>query len=341
MSTSNKICNDGASKSNNDGVCEVNSMLQNMTTADIVENNTCANCGKEGNDVTNTCNKCKSVMYCNAACKKKHRHKHKNVCERIVAEKKECERRAAELLHDENLFKQPPPEEDCPICFLRMPILETGRRYQPCCGKVICSGCVYANAHIDLKKQLCPFCRTESPGSDEEAVEREIKRVEIGDAMAIFNLGYYYGHGIYGLPQSRSKALEFYHRAGELGFAESYYNIGNAYLRGNGVEVDKKKAIHYYELAAMKGDAMARQNLGNLEAQAGNMDRAVKHYTIAASGGHSGSLKMIKLMYKERHLTKDDYTKALRAYQTYLDEIKSDQRDEAAAYDDDHKYLDD
>ena len=57
----------------------------------------CANCGKEGSDVTNTCNKCKSVMYCNAACKKRHRHKHKNDCERRVAE-----------LHDEKLFKRLP-----------------------------------------------------------------------------------------------------------------------------------------------------------------------------------------------------------------------------------------
>ena len=28
--------------------------------------------------------------------------------------------------HDEELFKQPPPEEDCPICFLRIPTLKTG-----------------------------------------------------------------------------------------------------------------------------------------------------------------------------------------------------------------------
>ena len=38
------------------------------------------------NDNMNTCNKCKMVKYCNAACKKKHRKKHKNVCERRVAE---------------------------------------------------------------------------------------------------------------------------------------------------------------------------------------------------------------------------------------------------------------
>ena len=77
MSSSNKICNDGASKSNNDGVCEMNNMLRSMSTADTNNStdifNTCANCGKEGSDITNTCNKCNSVMYCNAACKKKHR----------------------------------------------------------------------------------------------------------------------------------------------------------------------------------------------------------------------------------------------------------------------------
>ena len=36
---------------------------------------------------------------------------------------------------------------------------------------------------------------------------------------------------------------------------------------------------------------------------------------------------IIKRMYKT-------YAKALRPYQAYLDEIKSDQRDEAAAFDD-------
>jgi len=34
-----------------------------------------------------------------------------------------------------------------------------------------------------------------------------------------------------------------------------------------------------------------------------------------------------------RQASKDDYTKALRTYQEYLVEIKSVQRDEAAAYD--------
>ena len=64
----------------------------------------CANCGKEEKGL-NICNKCKDAKYCNAACKKKHRSKHKKNCERRVAE-----------LHDMELFKKPPPPEDCPIC---------------------------------------------------------------------------------------------------------------------------------------------------------------------------------------------------------------------------------
>jgi hypothetical protein len=58
-----------------DEICDVNDTLHKMSTADRVS--ICANCGKEGDDVNNICNKCKQVKYCNAACKKKHRHKHK------------------------------------------------------------------------------------------------------------------------------------------------------------------------------------------------------------------------------------------------------------------------
>ena len=139
MSTPNKICNDNsASKSNDDGVCELEEKLQNTSVADI---SVCANCGREGSsDNMNTCNKCKQVKYCNAVCKKVHKKKHKKDCEehiRLAAEQ-------AAKLYDEKLFKQPPPAEDCPLCFLRLPLLATGWRYQSCCGKVICSGCDYA-----------------------------------------------------------------------------------------------------------------------------------------------------------------------------------------------------
>ena len=52
---------------------------------------------------------------------------------------------------------------------------------------------------------------------------------------------------------------------------------------------------------------------------------------IAAEGGHNNSLKRIQELYSFGDATKEDYAEALLSYQTYLSEIKSKQRDEAAA----------
>ena len=331
---------EGASISNNDIVCEVNDKLQKLSTADV---SICANCGKEG--ASNICNKCQVTKYCNAVCKKVHKKKHKKDCEehvRRAAEKHNEElKRAAELL-DIELFKQPPSEEDCPICFMRLPSLDpTGRRYQACCGKMICSGCFYAPVYDNQGKEVdskkCPFCRIPAPYTDEEVRKREKKRIEANDPFAIYNLGMYY-RGRNGYPQDYTKALELWHKAGELGIAKAYVNIGVAYDNGIGVRVDEKKARHYWEQGAIKGDADARHYLGNNEIRAGKWKRAIKHYMIAVRGGSNGSLEMIKQMYSNGHATKEDYTKALQLYQTYLGEIKSDQRDKAALADEDCRY---
>ena len=334
MSTSEKICNDVTitKSSSDDGICEVIGKLQNLSTSHKGRMNVsvCENCGKEGSDNMNTCNKCKMVKYCNATCKKKHRSKHKKACDRRVAE-----------LQDEKLFKQPPPEEDCPICFLRLPTLGSGRRYQSCCGKVICSGCICAPIYDDrgnkVSNKKCPFCRTPTP-TKEEMFNRIKKRVEAYDANAMYNTGNFYRDGRNGFPEDMDKAIELYHQAAKLGYTGAYNNIGFAYLSGRGVEVNETKARHYYELAAIGGSVGARHNLGIWEENTGNYDRALKHHMIAIRAGEADSLKEVKELYKKGHATKEDYTKALQLYQSYLQEIKSPQRDKAAADREDHRY---
>ena len=114
--------------------------------------------------------------------------------------------------------------------------------------------------------------------------------------------------------------------------------VGTAYYNGRGVERDERKADHYYERAAMRGHAAARHNLGNAEGCAGNWDRALKHWMISAGRGQNESVKMIQQLYMDGDATKEDYSKALQAYQKYLDDIKSEQRDKAAAFSDVYKY---
>ena len=70
----------------------------------------CGECGVTGGANLKICKSCMLVKYCNAECQRNHWPTHK----------KDCKLRAAEL-HDEALFKDPPPKEDCPICFLPMP----------------------------------------------------------------------------------------------------------------------------------------------------------------------------------------------------------------------------
>ena len=296
-----------------------------MSTTDS-DNNiaTCANCGKgeENSDDLKACTACKMVKYCNRDCQVAHRPHHK----------KACKKRAKEL-HDEELFNQPPPREDCPICMLPLPTLHSGYKYRSCCGKTICSGCIHAVEKRDGGVGLCPFCRTPAP-SAEGSIDLYKKRVEMKDAEAMYGLGCCYSHGQYGLPRDIDKALELWHRAAELGHARAYNNIGVTYNNGHGMERDMKKANQYYELAAIGGHIIARHNLGGNELQKGNYDRALKHFMVAAGGGHKNSLTAIQEMFKRGVATKEDYTQALRAYQAYLGEIKSPQRDEAAAADD-------
>ena len=171
--------------------------------------------------------------------------------------------------------------------------------------------------------------------------ERYEKRMEMDDAHAIFNLACCYKKGKHGMPQDRAKAWELFHRAGELGNSYANKNIGNAYDSGEGVEHDTAKAKHYWELAAIGGNVTARYNLGCFEEEdAENMVRALKHYIIAAGCGCNDSLNAIREFYMNGHATKDDYAKALRAYQKYVDGIKSAQRDDAALFDNDmYRYL--
>ena len=287
----------------------------------------CANCGKEGSNL-NICNKCKEATYCNASCKKKHRKQHKKKCEIRVAE-----------LHDEALFREPLPEHgDCPICFLLLPSMASGRRYYECCGKIVCCGCIHAPVYDNQGKIIagkkCPFCRIPPPTTDKEGAERLEKRMEMGDAYAFGIMGNYYDRGKCGLPQDSAKAIEYWQKAGKL----AYTNIGLAHDNGDGVERDAKMASHYDELAAMEGNVTARHNLGANEYNAGNYDRALKHFMIAVRGGCPHSVKKIQQMYMDGHVTKDDYANALRSYQAYLNEIKSDQRDKAAAFSESYRY---
>jgi len=182
-----------------------------------------------------------------------------------------------------------------------------------------------------VKEKIYVHCRTPRVVSGEEEIKRTKKLMEKGNADAFHHLAGYYAQGIMGLPQNWGKANELFLKAGELGCAKGYYNLGCSYTFGHGVEEDMNKALHYYELAAMGGNILARHNLGCLEGNSGNHHRAMKHHMFAAKAGHKAALDTVKQGFRNGDVTKDEYANILRAYHERQAEMKSDERDKAAA----------
>ena len=282
----------------------------------------CASCGVAGGDgiKLKKCTACHLVRYCGVNCQKDHRPKHK----------KECKKRAAEL-KDEILFKQPESSHfgDCPICCLPLPIDPKKSSLFSCCSKLICNGCNYANQIREYEGRLqhkCAFCRTVFRNiTCEEINERWMKRIEVNDPIAMCHTGKKrYSEGDY------KSAIEYWTRAAALGNVDAHYQLSCLYDKGESVVKDGKKKVHHLTEAAIGGHAKARHNLGCIEFENDRMDRAVKHFIIAAKLGLDMSLEAVKNLYKVGYVSKEDFAAALRGYQAAIEEMKSPQREEAS-----------
>ena len=198
-----------------------------------------------------------------------------------------------------------------------------------CCCKEICQGCNVANIKRELEGRLepkCPFCRKDLP-AEEEAIELLMKRVEVNDPVAMSQIGKEkYDEGDY------KAAFDYWTRAAALGDVRAHYELSCLYHNGQGVEKDEKKYVHHTGEAAIGGHPNARHNLGSFEGMKGRADRAVKHYIIAAKLGHDGSLDGLKILYKDGHVSKEDFTAALRGHKVAVDSTKSPQREEAVKF---------
>ena len=281
----------------------------------------CANCGKaESDDMKlKRCTACKMVRYCSRDCQVANWPQHE----------KACKKRAAEV--EEELFKDPPEREDCPICMLPLPIDPRHSMFQACCGKTLCLGCIHAQRKVDASSP-CAFCRTPVPPTGKEFIDRLKKGTERKDGNSICQLAIYYKDGKYGLKKDSAKALRLFLDAGQHGCAHAYYIAGNFYKDGLCVKKDMKRAKHYWELGAIGGSSHARHNLGCSEGEARNHKRACKHFLISAKAGHKDSLDAIKMGVKHGFVTKHEYREALRLYQKLHDDIRSAMRDEASKY---------
>jgi hypothetical protein len=187
---------------------------------------------------------------------------------------------------------------------------KTMEQFYSCCGKSICKGCVYS--FIDSGNIVkCPFCNSERGGlTADERFEEVMKRVGANDAGAIHVLGTYYYSGLGGLQQDRTRGMELYARAAELGHIEAHNFLGTIYDKGG----DLKKSKFHWEAAAMAGHEVARCILGHMEACSGNIERAVKHWKIAASAGQYDAMHHLRIQFERGFVSRESINSTLAAY---------------------------
>ena len=145
-----------------------------------------------------------------------------------------------------------------------------------------------------------------------------MKRVEANDPVALCREGAkQYNKGEY------IRAFEYFTNAAALGDVEAHYTmVAVMYRDGEGVEKDEGKEIYHLEEAAIGGHPSARHNLGWLELNNDNLERAVKHWIIAATHGDDGSIKALMKAFKLGLVDKDVLAAALRAHKDAVDATK-------------------
>lgn len=252
-----------------------------------------------------------------------------------------------EELKGADLFAPLPPTEDCAVCFVPLSRVPANSVYFACCGNVICTGCVEENQAV-IKKQdeenaakstcksdTCPFCRESRPSPDEHVRQLEARALK-NDDDALKSLGFYFMEGYRGLPKDHLKALDCWIRAVELGSPEACTSIGNSYLEGNGVSVDKERVALFIRVGALRGNIIGRHNIGCSEYfDLGNYEIGIRHWKIAAEAGSQPSVDALKKIYSnadgkfpgKEFIRKEDMDSIYRVCHDAQEEFKSEERE--------------
>ena len=139
-----------------------------------------------------------------------------------------------------------------------------------------------------------------------------------GDVFAQDTVGDMYDHGR-GVEQSYEKAVEWYRKAAEQGYANTQCRLGSMYHDGRGVEQSYKTAVEWYRKSAEQEYAAAQCNLG-LKYKYGqgveqSYEKAVEWYRKAAEQGYANAQCNLGVMYEYGQGVEQSYEKAVEWYQ--------------------------
>ncbi|EJK67891.1 hypothetical protein THAOC_11004 [Thalassiosira oceanica] len=233
----------------------------------------------------------------------------------------------------EELFREPPPPQECDICSLPMGC-SANRSIE---GSAAISLCHYSNSTVHGSR-CCPYCRqgyTDVESEKKNVVRRAKAKKDPHSILLIASMRQY---GINGFEQDEKKAFKELVESAELGSRDACCVIGHSYAEGSGVERNMNLAKYWYQIAAVRGCSTSRVELANFDLKEKDPESAVRHLMISCRLGDDDGLNLLGKLYrgglkkKDPCVTKDQYARALRSHKEFADSMKSDSRVAAAAY---------
>ena len=133
------------------------------------------------------------------------------------------------------------------------------------------------------------------------------KKADAGDAEAQTQLGVAYAKGT-GVEINQQEAAKWYHKAADQGYANAQWNLAFRYVRGEGVKKDNETAVRYFRLAAEQGYPPAEYDLGMMYLQGLGVQRsrttAIDWIVKASNHGYKEADAFLKSRGIEKTTTK-------------------------------------
>jgi hypothetical protein len=247
---------------------------------------------------------------------------------------------------DMDTFTLPPrDDDDCPICMTPFPFDCTCIAFQVCCGKMLCSACYESTFYGGIQRGIqgqdvwrCLMCR-EFPWTGQDVSDGnrgDIPLVEAhaekGNKDAMYNLAYRYVNGIQA-PRDVIRGLDMYHMAAVAGHYHACRELGDMYLYGKNVMKNAEKGVRLYIAGIRLGDPISLYKYGKIRSlmkenkvEGVPDDLPKKCFLKSASAGYKPALDKVKDLYTTNDVTKQEYSDALRSYQSVYDEMNSEAR---------------
>jgi len=156
-----------------------------------------------------------------------------------------------------------------------------------------------------------------------QALDKLVPLANSGDCEALCDLGSMYEYGE-GVDKNHEKAVHYYLKAAEKGYAGAQCNLGYMYNNGRGVKLDRVKAVDYYKLASAQNHVRAQYNLGYLFKYGYGVDRdykqAVYYYRKSAEQGYTKAQHNLGFMYSNGYGVEKDKKMAAHYYKLAADQ---------------------